>query len=77
MKLLRHRKAEQIQDRFKAGSAWDNPLDLVFTNALGGCLCGPDGLYQLQEDRGLYRSPCGKISRSSTFIRSCRDPLRG
>lgn len=41
MKLLRHRKAEQIQDRFKAGSAWDNPLDLVFTNALGGCLCAP------------------------------------
>ena len=41
MKLLRHRQAEQIQDRFKAGSAWDNPLDLVFTNALGGCLCAP------------------------------------
>lgn len=41
MRLLRHRQAEQIQDRFKAGSAWDNPLDLVFTNALGGCLCAP------------------------------------
>lgn len=41
MKLLRHRRAEQIQDRFKAGSAWDNPLDLVFTNTLGGCLCAP------------------------------------
>ena len=41
MRLLRHRQAEQIQDRFKAGSAWDNPLDLVFTNALGSCLCAP------------------------------------
>ena len=35
MKVLRHRQLEQIQDRFKAGSAWDNPLNLVFTDPLG------------------------------------------
>ena len=38
MKLLRHRQFEQLQDRFKAGSAWDNPMNLVFTDALGGYL---------------------------------------
>ena len=41
MKLLKHRQLEQVQDRFKAGSAWDNPLNLVFTNALGGWLSAP------------------------------------
>lgn len=35
MKLLMHRMLEQTQDRFKAGSAWDNPLNLVFTDPLG------------------------------------------
>lgn len=41
MKLLKQRRAEQIQDRFKAGGAWNNPLNLVFTDKLGGCLCAP------------------------------------
>lgn len=36
MKILKQRQLEQIQDRFKAGAAWDNPYNLVFTNALGG-----------------------------------------
>lgn len=35
MKLLKHRRAEQIQDRFIAGDAWDNPMNLVFTDPLG------------------------------------------
>lgn len=39
MKLLKRRQLEQIQDRFKAGSAWNNSLNLVFTDALGGHLC--------------------------------------
>ncbi len=41
MKLLRHRQIEQIQDRFKAADLWDNPFNLVFTNAVGNCLCAP------------------------------------
>ena len=40
MKLLKHRQLEQIQDRFKAGSAWDNSMNLVFTDRLGGYLSG-------------------------------------
>lgn len=35
MALLKHQKAEQARLRLAAGSAWDNPLNLVFTNALG------------------------------------------
>lgn len=35
MNLLKDRQREQILDRFKAGSAWDNPMNLVFTDALG------------------------------------------
>ena len=41
MKILRHRLSEQSQDQLLAGPAWDNPLNLVFTNSLGGCLCAP------------------------------------
>ena len=36
--LLEHRKT-QLEQRFKAGEAWSNPLNLVFTNPLGGNLC--------------------------------------
>ena len=35
MKLLLRRRREQSNDALNAGSAWDNPLNLVFTNALG------------------------------------------
>ena len=38
MDILKKVKAEQGKQRLKAGSAWDNPADLVFTNALGGHL---------------------------------------
>ena len=40
MKLLKRRQIEQIQDRFVAGDAWDNPMNLVFTDKLGGYLSG-------------------------------------
>lgn len=38
MQLLRDRKLQQYEHREKAGAAWSNPLNLVFTNELGGNL---------------------------------------
>lgn len=37
--VLRRVKLRQKENRLKAGSAWSNPMNLVFTNALGGHLC--------------------------------------
>ena len=36
--LLRDRKLQQYEHKEKAGAAWSNPLNLVFTNELGGNL---------------------------------------
>ena len=38
MQLLRDRKLQQYEHKEKAGAAWSNPLNLVFTNELGGNL---------------------------------------
>ena len=38
MQLLRNRKLQQYEHKEKAGAAWSNPLNLVFTNELGGNL---------------------------------------
>lgn len=38
MQLLRDRKLQQYEHKEKAGAAWDNPMNLVFTNELGGHL---------------------------------------
>lgn len=38
MKLLKRVQLEQKKNRLKAGGAWDNPMNLVFTNELGGHL---------------------------------------
>ena len=38
MQLLRNRKLQQFEHKEKAGSAWSNPMNLVFTNELGGYL---------------------------------------
>ena len=38
MALLRKQKSQQAQMRLLAGEAWNNSLDLVFTNELGGHL---------------------------------------
>ncbi|MDR1668692.1 MAG: site-specific integrase [Oscillospiraceae bacterium] len=38
MGLLRKRKVEQAECRLKAGAAWDNSMNLVFTNEIGGHL---------------------------------------
>jgi len=38
MQLLRNRKLQQYEHKEKAGAAWSNPLNLVFTNDLGGNL---------------------------------------
>ena len=35
MEQLRARRLQQKKDRLRAGAAWSNPLDLVFTNELG------------------------------------------
>ena len=44
VKMLRHERAQQARRRLKAGAAWDNPDNLVFTNALGKHLV-PDTVY--------------------------------
>lgn len=36
--MLKHERARQIKHRFAAGRAWNNPLNLVFTDELGHCL---------------------------------------
>ncbi len=36
MRMLMERKRQQNTDKIRAGEAWDNPMNLVFTNALGG-----------------------------------------
>ena len=38
MQLLRDRKLQQYEHKEIAGAAWDNPMNLVFTNELGGHL---------------------------------------
>lgn len=38
MQLLRNRKLQQFEAKEKAGAAWSNPMNLVFTNELGGHL---------------------------------------
>ena len=38
MQLLRDRKLQQYEHKEKAGAAWSNPMNLVFTNELGGHL---------------------------------------
>lgn len=38
MQLLRNRKLQQYEQKEKAGFAWSNPMNLVFTNELGGYL---------------------------------------
>ena len=38
MQLFRDRKIQQHQHKEKAGAAWSNPMNLVFTNELGGNL---------------------------------------
>ena len=38
MQLLRDRKLQQYEHREKAGAAWSNPMNLFFTNELGGNL---------------------------------------
>lgn len=38
MQLLRDRKLQPYEHREKAGAAWSNPMNLVFTNELGGNL---------------------------------------
>lgn len=39
MDLLREQKKTQTINRLKAGSIWNNKLDLVFTNEIGESLC--------------------------------------
>jgi len=39
MTILHWQRQLQLEWRLKAGDAWNNPLDLVFTNELGGHIC--------------------------------------
>lgn len=38
MQALKERKLQQFEHKEKAGSAWNNPMNLAFTNELGGHL---------------------------------------
>lgn len=39
MQTLREQRRTQLNERFRAGKAWNNPWNFVFTNSLGGHLC--------------------------------------
>lgn len=39
LEVLRDEKSKQLENRLRAGEAWENEHDLVFTNTLGGHLC--------------------------------------
>lgn len=39
MDVLKKERTSQIENRLMAGDAWDNPFNLVFTNAFGSNLC--------------------------------------
>lgn len=39
MQTLREQRRTQLNERFRAGKAWNNPWNLVFTNSLGGHFC--------------------------------------
>lgn len=39
MDILRQQRQKQLSDRLRAGGAWENHWNLVFTNELGGHLC--------------------------------------
>jgi integrase len=39
MAVLRRQRQLQLEWRLKAGDAWSNPLDLVFTNEIGQYIC--------------------------------------
>lgn len=41
MDTLKAQRAKQRADKLRAGSAWANDWDLVFTNEIGGHLCAP------------------------------------
>ena len=41
MDVLRQQRRKQNEDRLRAGGAWENDWNLVFTNELGGHLCAP------------------------------------
>lgn len=41
MDTLRQQRAKQNEDRLRAGGAWCNDWNLVFTNEIGGHLCAP------------------------------------
>ena len=41
MDTLKQQRAKQNEDRLRAGSAWMNDWNLVFTNEIGGHLCAP------------------------------------
>lgn len=41
MDALKKQRQKQLEDRLRAGSAWENDWNLVFTNEIGGHLCAP------------------------------------
>ena len=41
MDTLKQQRSKQNADRLRAGSAWENNWNLVFTNEIGGHLCSP------------------------------------
>ena len=49
MQLLRDRKLQQYEHKEKAGAAWSNPMNLVFTNELGGHLIPQTVVRQFKE----------------------------
>ena len=63
--VLRRVQLRQKEYKLKAGSAWDNPMNLVFTNALGGHLTS-DTVY------GNFKRIAKKIGIPSTRFHDLR-----
>lgn len=60
MQLLTNQRKLQNSQRLKAGSAWSNPFNLVFTNALGRNLCAQT-VYRISRSSPRLRCPSARF----------------
>ena len=74
MQLLRDRKLQQYEHKEKAGAAWSNPMNLVFTNELGGNLIPQTVVRHFKEIVGSIGRPDARFHdlRHSYAVASLR-----
>ena len=76
MQILTNQRKTQYEQRLKAGPAWSNPLNLVFTNAFGRNPCAQTVYLHFKKLAAAADCSRRPFSRSETQLRSCRAPLR-